>query len=412
MADSTTLRNTRQPGARLKEAVWVCLMFTVMVPAGRAQSAAGPQSEAKNKTPKELFIEGENALRAGDLQRAAAAFRQVVAIDPQSAGAYANLGVINMRRKQWKEALRMFRKADRLAPQVAGIRLNIGLAYYRQNDFRNAIPPFESVVRDQPDSTQARYLLGLCYFFTDRWAEAVDTLQPLWGQQSLNMSYLYVLSIAANKAGRKEVDDRAVARLAQIGQATPEFHLIMGRAYLNHEEDDKALEELQKAEKSNPKLPYVHYHMGMAYLHKKEWERAVEQFRQEIALSPDAAFSYDKLASAYVSLEKDSLAEQNYRKAMQLDPRLTSSYLGLAKIYQKQEKFAPALRALDTVQKLSPEDYTAHYLRGQILQRMGQREKAKVEFDAYTRIMNAAREKRGKELSGEIPSADITAEPQ
>jgi Tfp pilus assembly protein PilF len=221
-----------------------------------------------------------------------------------------------------------------------------------------------------------------------------------------------VLSIAANKAGRKEVDDRAVARLAEIGQATPEFHLIMGRAYLNHEEDDKALQELQKAEKSNPKLPYVHYHMGMAYLHKKEWERAVEQFRQEIALSPDAAFSYDKLASAYVSLEKDSLAEQNYRKAMQLDPRLTSSYLGLAKIYQKQEKFAPALRALDTVQKLSPEDYTAHYLRGQILQRMGQREKAKVEFDAYTRIMNAAREKRGKELSGEIPSADITAEPQ
>ena len=118
-------------------------------------------------------------MRAGELQRAEASFQQVIALDPQAAGAYANLGVIYMRRKQWNQALRMLRKAERLAPKVAGIRLNIGLAYYRQNDFRNAISPFESVVRDQPDSAQARYLLGLCYFFIQRWGAAVDTLQPL-----------------------------------------------------------------------------------------------------------------------------------------------------------------------------------------------------------------------------------------
>jgi Flp pilus assembly protein TadD len=97
---------------------------------------------------------------------------------------------------------------------------------------------------------------------------------------------------------------------------------------------------------------------------------------------------------------------------VQLDPLLASSHLALAKIYQKQGRFAPALKELDAVQKLTPTDYTAHYLRGQILQRLGQREKAKLEFDTYTRMMNAAREKRGKELSGEIPSPDITAEPQ
>ena len=88
----------------------------------------------------------------------------MLAQDPRAAGAYANLGVIYMRRKQWPQALEMLRKAEHLAPEIPGIRLNVGLAYYRQNNFRAAVTPFESVVHDAPDSYQARYLLGTLLF--------------------------------------------------------------------------------------------------------------------------------------------------------------------------------------------------------------------------------------------------------
>jgi hypothetical protein len=40
------------------------------------------------------------------------------------------------------------------------------------------------VVRDQPDALQPRHLLGLCYFFAERWADAANTLEPLWAQES------------------------------------------------------------------------------------------------------------------------------------------------------------------------------------------------------------------------------------
>jgi cytochrome c-type biogenesis protein CcmH/NrfG len=59
------------------------------------------------------------------------------------------------------------------------------------------------VVRDQPDELQPRYLLGLCYFFAERWADAAATLEPLWAQESGHLPYLYVLSNAAHRAGRK-----------------------------------------------------------------------------------------------------------------------------------------------------------------------------------------------------------------
>jgi cytochrome c-type biogenesis protein CcmH/NrfG len=122
-----------------------------------------------------------------------------------------------MRRRQWTKALETLERAEHLMPQVAGVRLNIGRAYYRQNEFLKATPPFESVVRDQPDALQPRYLLGLCYFFAGRWADAATTLEPLWPQESEKLPYLYVVSNAAHRAGRKELDNRATEKLIQLG---------------------------------------------------------------------------------------------------------------------------------------------------------------------------------------------------
>ena len=94
--------------------------------AAPAKVAAGAAQAARD--PQKLFEAGEAALRAGRLDDAERAFRQVLAINPGVAGAYANLGVIHMRRKQWPQALEMLHKAEKLAPDIVGIRLNLGLA--------------------------------------------------------------------------------------------------------------------------------------------------------------------------------------------------------------------------------------------------------------------------------------------
>ncbi len=103
----------------------------------------------------------------------------------------------NSGRRRWRGCA----KRSDLAPQVAGIRLNVGLVYYRQNDFQGAIGPFESVVRDVPDSYQARYLLGLCYFFNQRYAEAANTLEPLWAQASDQLNFCMCWGSQPTKQG-------------------------------------------------------------------------------------------------------------------------------------------------------------------------------------------------------------------
>ena len=380
-------------------------------------SATAQQSSVKasrvDANPKIIFESGERALRAGNLEQAERAFRRVLEIDPKDAGAYSNLGVIYMRRKQWPQALTMFKKADRVAPDVPGIQLNIGLAYYRQNDYRSALAPFESVLRKTPSAAQPRYLLGLCYFLTERWQDAATTLEPLWPDQNHNLSYLYVLGIAAGKGGRHDLEERALSRLVEVGQDTPEFHLFMGKAHLNREEYDDAIRELEAAVKANPKLPFVRFNLGLAYLHKQNYEQAKTEFLADVAVDPDTAATYDQLGDVYVLLQEDVLAEKSYLAALKLDKGMQNSRLGLAKIYDREHRYRDALAQLDAAATLDPQNYSVRYLRGQILVRSGQRVQGQEELAAATKIMNTQRTKRQHELEGgPLPHPELTATPE
>ena len=337
----------------------------------------------------------------------------MLALNPQSGAAFANLGVVCMRRKQWPKALEMLRKAEHLLPNEPGIRLNIGLAYFKQSEFLKAIPAFESVVRDQPETLQPRHLLGLCYFFAERWADAANTLEPLWAQESTQLSYLYVLSIAAHRAGRKELDEKATLQFIKAGEGSPEFHLFMGKAHLNLEQYDLALADFQAAAEANPTLTFVHFNLGLTYLKKQDYEHARDEFLKDAAVEPDLALNYDELGDVYSLLQQDSDAEKSYRQAIRLDPHLIHSYLGLAKACQREEKYAQALTAIDSAGKLDPDRTDIHYVRGQILIHLGRKEEGKKELETSVRIDNEHRAARQKQVeSGTLPSPELLQDEQ
>src|SRR6266446_844511 len=59
-----------------------------------------------------IFQRGQMALQQGDLEAAEMDFRRVLQSDPRAAAAYVNLGVIEMRRKNWDKALAELRHAE------------------------------------------------------------------------------------------------------------------------------------------------------------------------------------------------------------------------------------------------------------------------------------------------------------
>jgi tetratricopeptide (TPR) repeat protein len=384
--------------------------------------AARGQSKAASSTtngaaavgdPAAIFQHGQEALAKENLDGAERDFRHVLALDPNSGAAYANLGVVHMRRKQWALALGDLEKASKLLPNVAGIRLNIGLVYYRQNEFLKAIPPFESVLRDQPDAVQPRYLLGLCYFFAERWKESADTLQPLWAQELDKLPYLYVLSNAAHRAGEKELDDRATARLIQIGDGSPQYRLFIGKYHLNLEQYDLALQEFQAAAAADPKLPFVHFNLGLTYLKKQDYDHARAEFLQDAAVEPDLALDYEELGDVHALQQDDAAAEKSYRQALRLNDGMVNSHIGLAKLLDRGGKYEPALAQITRAGTLDPDRTDIHYLRGQILLHLGRKQEGRQELEAAVRIDNERRTKRIKQLeNGTVPSPELLNDPQ
>jgi len=385
------------------------------LPWAAAQGAAS-QSAATAKTAApghmaEVFREGAEALHAGDLDRAEKCFRQVLAAEPGSAPALGNLGVVAMRRQHWGEAVRLLTQASRAAPKVAGIRLNLGLANYRQSRYDLAIAPLESVVREKaanlgpanltPASQgQARYLLGLSYFFTGRYTDAAHTLEFLWPEQAGNFAYLYVLGVAAQHAKLPDLEKRALDHLVTIGGDSAEFHLFMGKAHLNRDENVEAVGELSHAAQLDPKLPFVHYHLGVAYLKQQDYERAKAEFQKDIALEPDLPFSYDQLGLLLFQAGNDTDSEKSYQEALRHDPNFLSAHLGLARVRQRQGQYAEALQSAQAAEKLAPESAQVQSLKGQILEKLGRHAFAQAAFARYRKLLEQGRARREQQMEG------------
>jgi tetratricopeptide (TPR) repeat protein len=305
-----------------------------------------------------------------------------------------------MRQQDWKGALHYLQEAEKLAPQVSGIRLNIGLAEYRQGDYVAAISPFESVLRDEPGSTQVRHLLGLCYLFEERYGDAATTLEPLWQSSDSDLTYLYSLAVAAGKAARHDLEQRAVSRLLEVGKDSPLLHLVLGKAYLARGDLSDALRELQIAAQGDPKLSMVHYNLGVAYRGLGNLDKARQEFLADIAIEPQVAFSYDQLGSILYIGQQETAAETYFRDAVARDPKLGTSWFGLAKIYKGEKRYADALRALDQAAAIDSKSSSVHYLRAQILAETGHRSESETELAIVRRLKDETRDKLEEEITG------------
>jgi len=312
-----------------------------------------------------------------------------------------------MRRKQWDHALKELRRAEKLAPQMTGVRLNIGLVEYRRANYVEAIPPLESVIREQSESTQARYLLGLCYTFVERYGDAVHALEPLWPSFSDQFVYLYVLGNAAFRVGNKELDEKASRRLIEVGGDSPEFHLLMGKALLTRNDDQKALEEFQKAAAGGDALPFLHFELGVTYWRMEQFEKALEELQKDIAIEPEIGYNYEQLGRVYLQLGREKEAEQAFLEALRREPRLPTALVELAKIHKRKGDLQAAAREAELAVRLAPKNQNAHFVRGQVLQRLGRNEEAKAEFAEARKLMAA-----GVERDRALVDKGATADPE
>ena len=106
-------------------------------------------------------VRGVIAMRRGDHQRAQEAFRKIIALDPTSASAYANLAADDLALHDLPGAIDALTRATALDPANFDARYNLALALDASGRRAEAKSEMQSFVRDAPPARYAREIAEL-----------------------------------------------------------------------------------------------------------------------------------------------------------------------------------------------------------------------------------------------------------
>ena len=119
-------------------------------------SAAAQKVAAANDAIDAAFALGE-ALESTDRRAAEAAYRRVLALDPDHADAYLNLGALLCEARRCREAVALYDEALRRKPGEALLHFNRAVALEDQGRPMEAIAAYNASLQLQPDLADAHY---------------------------------------------------------------------------------------------------------------------------------------------------------------------------------------------------------------------------------------------------------------
>jgi len=114
--------------------------------------------------------------------------------------------------------------------------------------------------------------------------------------------------------------------------------------------------------------PFVHYRLGDTHLKAGRLEQAIEEFEKSVALDPLNPVFYNYLGLAYFFDERYSAAIQVFNRALQLNPNFTDVHNNLGMVYSemgdKERARAEFQQVIRAKEYLTPE--VAYYNLGKL----------------------------------------------
>lgn len=330
---------------------------------------------------------------SGRYAEAADEWRVYLKAHPESAEAYADLGLIEARQEHYKEAIPLYRKALVIDPRMSGIRLNLGLAYFKSAAMKEAIETFTPLLKTFPadslDHIRVSTLIGMAHFSLGEYAAAIPFLKSAAIADPQNILYRFSLAQSCLNTRQYQCVLDAYQELLKLNGESAAADMLAGQAYDEMKNTNGAIEQFRAAVKADPKWPNAHYGLGYLLWTQNQCEEAQKEFQAELDNVPDNPQAMTFLADCKVQLGQPGEALPLLEKALKIDPRIARAHLNLGIIFQDQGRQQDALRELTTAVKLTPQDSNIHWRLARLYQAMGRKDDAKLEFEKTSSLKKA-----------------------
>ena len=375
-----------------------CLIGT-LIAHGQQPTARASQRQAA------LAFEQE-----GKTVEAEEAWKAIAAGDPNSAEAYAHLGLLEAHQEHYKQAIPLYRKALALNARFPNLQLDLGLSYYKSGQLREAIQTFEPLLKESPTPSPQRSrlvtLVGLANYGLGNYATAVPYLKDAVADVPESLEFRLMLAHSCIWSKRYQCVLDEYREIITINPNAAEAYMLAGEAYDELSDDTKALEQFQAAVKADPTLPNAHFADGYLLWRLMRFDQAIVEFRAELVNNPEHALALAYLGDAEIHLQQSEEAQQHLEHSIRINPSFALSHLDLGTIYESQGRKDNALREYQVSVKLNPKDENAHWRLGRLYQYLGRKEDAKAELEKTRNLQKV----RDEPLIEKINKAPAKAE--
>jgi tetratricopeptide (TPR) repeat protein len=119
------------------------------------------------------FIAAVQAEESGDKTKAVSLYEQILAIDPEYAAAYINLGTINFHQRQYARAEELYRRATEVDPGYVLAFFDLGNVLDELQRLDESIAAYRQAVALSPRYADAHYNLALAFERKDERRKAL-----------------------------------------------------------------------------------------------------------------------------------------------------------------------------------------------------------------------------------------------
>jgi tetratricopeptide (TPR) repeat protein len=352
--------------------------------------------------PTDAYARAVALQQAGDREGAAAAYRELLQVQPSHVAARSNLGVVLAQLGRYEEAIEAYRAALAVDPKQQKVRLNLGIALYKAARYGDAVTELAAVRTAEPDNLQARYLEADCHLRMGEPKAVIALLAPIEPAHQDDLALAYMLGLAYFQEKDVAKGGVLVDRILKRGESA-EAHLMMAMAKRGAQDLAGGLEELVKAVALNPELPGVHSLYGRALLETGNRDKARAEFEAEIARNP---LDFDAQLYLGVLLKEEQAFDEamaHFERALGVRPGDPGVRYQIVTIYVSRGETEKALPLLEGIVKEAPEFLEAHVTLATVYYRLKRREDGDRERAIVDRLNKAIQAKQPGAVAPNTP---------
>lgn len=275
----------------------------------------------------------ELAKEKPDNAKAIAALEACVAVEPEFAEAFYNLGILMMRLDDAEGAEPHLRKAREIDPDIVDYTVALARSLAVQGKVEQAEPLFLEVVARSPDNLDAKNNLAVLALQRGDQEKSLEYLQEILREDDNNVAALKTMGIAYDQQNNASLAKYMFNKAIKINEKDPDLHNNLGLVFMKEKNVPSAVRSFQKAIEVDPNYLEARLNLGAILLQYLDYERANEQFTEAVRIAPNHCVArLGNAASAFAMADHQRSVDNYEYFVTKCDEKHVSSFERLAKL--------------------------------------------------------------------------------